>query len=48
MTDRIRKTADEWASQLTPLAYRIARERGTERAFSGVYWDQTDAVRATA
>ena len=40
MTDRIRKTADEWASQLTPEAYRITRERGKERAFSGAYWDQ--------
>ena len=37
MTDEIRKTADEWAWRLTPETYRIARERGTERAFSGVY-----------
>ncbi|NNF42366.1 MAG: peptide-methionine (R)-S-oxide reductase MsrB [Phycisphaerales bacterium] len=34
-----RKDAVDWKSQLTPEQYRIAREGGTERAFTGAYWD---------
>lgn len=37
--DKIRKTDAEWASALSPDQYRIARQHGTERAFSGQYWD---------
>jgi peptide-methionine (R)-S-oxide reductase len=33
------KTDAEWQSQLTPEQYRIARKKGTERAFTGQYWD---------
>ena len=33
---------EEWRSKLTPLQYRVAREGGTERAFSGEYWDKKD------
>jgi peptide-methionine (R)-S-oxide reductase len=40
--ERIRKTDEEWGQLLTTDQYRVLRESGTERAFSGVYWDHHD------
>jgi peptide-methionine (R)-S-oxide reductase len=39
MTDRIRKTDEEWRRELTEEQYRITRRKGTEPAFTGEHWD---------
>ena len=39
MTEKIIKKDDEWRQQLSPDQFRICREKGTEPAFSGNYWN---------
>ena len=37
--EKVVKTEEEWKELLTPEQFRVARGHGTERAFTGVYWD---------
>ena len=39
MKDKFIKTEAEWKKELTPEQYRVLRQRGTERAFTGQYWN---------
>lgn len=42
MTEKVKKSPEEWREQLSEEEYRVTREAGTERAFTGRYWDCHD------
>lgn len=40
MTAKVKKSDSEWQAELSPEQYRILREKGTERAFTGAYTNE--------
>ena len=42
MSDKIHKSDAEWREELDSEQYRVCREKGTERAFTGKYYDSKD------
>lgn len=43
MKDTITKSDEDWKKELTEEQFYVARKKGTERAFTGQYWDNHEA-----
>lgn len=42
MVEKVRRTETEWKDRLTPAQFQITRQKGTERAFTGKYWNHDE------
>ncbi|MHC4924997.1 MAG: peptide-methionine (R)-S-oxide reductase MsrB [Planctomycetota bacterium] len=40
MTKRVRKSEEEWRRKLSEEEYKVLRKKGTERPFTGEFWDE--------
>jgi peptide-methionine (R)-S-oxide reductase len=40
--NKVVKTEEEWQQELTPMQFQILRQKGTERPYTGAYWDNKD------